>query len=39
VISIILSWLGQSAVTAALLVAAAYLSRRLIEARLTHSAT
>lgn len=36
-ISIILSWLGQSAVAAVLLVAVAYLSRRLIEARLTRS--
>jgi hypothetical protein len=37
VISIILGWLGQSAVAATLIVAAAYLSRRLIEARLTRS--
>lgn len=36
-ISIILRWLGQSTVAATLLVVAAYLSRRLIEARLTRS--
>lgn len=36
-ISILLSWFGQSAVAAALLVVASYLGRRLIEARLTRS--